>query len=64
MVVGSDAVGLVDLGGPGFDLMSPARIRRAASHCGDTRGWLTEKTVRCFSQRRVWLVAAFVGEAV
>ena len=39
-VVGSDAVGL---GGPGFDSMSPAKIRRAASHCGDPHGWLTEK---------------------
>jgi len=42
VVVGSDAVGL---GGPGFVSMSPARIRRAASHCGDPHGWLTEKTV-------------------
>ena len=40
MVVGSDTVGL---GGPGFVSMSPARIRLAASHCGDPHGWLTEK---------------------
>src|SRR6478609_5716190 len=51
VVVGSDQVGL---GGPGFDSVFPARI---------PHGWLTEKTVRCISQRRVWWVAAFVGDA-
>ena len=34
VVVGSNAVGLVSLGGQGLDSMSPARIRRAARNFG------------------------------
>jgi len=42
VIVGSDAVGLVGFGGPGLDSMSPARIRRAASHYGRSP-WLADR---------------------